>query len=62
MGIKDSRNELIMELQEKVQYLEFINGELYECLGPANDDILQMAQDSYTKTFGQPIPAAYRRD
>lgn len=37
----------VQRLIERVLELEFINDYLYEALGPANDDILDMAHEAW---------------
>ena len=48
-------------LRQEVKFLKHLSSYLYESLGPANDDIWQMAIDDY-KAEGGVVPAGYSEE
>jgi hypothetical protein len=47
-----------VRLAEKVIFLQFLAGYLYDSLGPANDDIWRMAQEAWVEG-GNTLPEGY---
>ena len=48
-GEYDLDNKTKAELVHEVRFLQHVNDELYEALGPANDDIVSEAYDSWMR-------------
>jgi hypothetical protein len=46
----DDNCENCKSLRDRVEYLDFLLDYLYEALGPANDDILNMAEEEWQAT------------
>jgi len=61
MSEYDLDNKTKAELVHEVRFLQHVNDELYEALGPANDDIVSEAYDSWIAT-GEKLPSGYSSD